>query len=418
MNNHAYITLSHPTGQIHGSIRIFGSKSESNRALIIRALSKGQIHIKNLSNADDTTILEAILRNNHVDDNLQVIDIGHAGTAMRFLTAYLAVTPGKYILTGSERMKHRPIKPLVDALQQAGANIDYLEDAGFPPLHINGKNLGPDTPIYIDGSMSSQFVSALLMIAPTMENGLKLTISPNLASTPYFEMTLSMMEEAGIIIKKNNNLISIARQHYKSGILNIEADWSSASYWFSIAALAEDAEIELIGLKELSKQGDRKIIDMVNSLGIVSQYTPQGIFLKKNKITVNEELQFDFADCPDLAQTILVCAAALGKNVVFTGVETLKIKETNRLNALSQELQKIGIKIENRNNHYYLDASGLTFPDEVEFDTYDDHRMAMALAPLALKCQRVIIHDPSVVSKSYPTYWEDLKTAGFECNYK
>ena len=417
MNNLAYISLSHPTRQIHGSIRIFGSKSESNRALIIRALSSDLIQIENLSNADDTTTLEAILSTIHPENNRQIIDVGHAGTGMRFLTAYLAISPGKYLLTGSDRMKHRPIKPLVDALRQAGANINYLGEVGFPPLDISGTYLDPETPIDIDASVSSQFVSALLLIAPKMKHGLNLTVSQNIASAPYIAMTLAMMDEAGVFIQKNNNLISIAQQQYKRKTLYIEADWSSASYWFSMAALSQDAEIELIGLKEYSKQGDRIIVDLMKSLGIVSKYTHQGLLLKKSRSTTEMELRFDFADCPDLAQTVLVCAAALGKNVVFTGVETLKIKETDRLSALSQELQKIGIKIEDHNNHYYLNASGLQFPDEVTFDTYEDHRMAMALAPLTLKCQRVIIRQPSVITKSYPTYWEDLKSVGFECNF-
>jgi len=409
------IRVAHPTKKLHGSVVLTGSKSESNRALIIRALSRGSVMVSNLSDAEDTSTLSEILNSIEYSGEEATINVGPAGTAMRFLTAYLAITPGKYLLTGNERMLQRPIKPLVDALQSAGALITYADVTGYPPLKIIGQQLCPKNAVHIDGSKSSQYISAILMIGPLMTEGLQLIIEQDLTSVPYMEMTLTMMAEAGITFSRKVNEINIPPQKYRPGKLSIEGDWSSASYWYSIVALSEYSEITISGLKKQSRQGDRIIANLMTSLGVETIFEGESVLLQKHPIEKPKELYFDFKDCPDLAQTVLVCAGISGINVKFTGVETLKIKETDRIQALSNELKKLGISINNRGKEYYLDASNLNFPNEIVFDTYDDHRMAMSLAPISLRCKDLSIRHPAVVSKSYPTFWQDLRSVGFDC---
>jgi 3-phosphoshikimate 1-carboxyvinyltransferase len=399
------------------TIHLTGSKSESNRALIIAALSKGLVRVENLSDAADTVILNKILAD--LKDNpgtgKQTIDVGHAGTAMRFLTAYLSTLPQQFTLTGSHRMQERPIAILVDALKSLGADISYENHEGYPPLLINGGLKGEFAEVTIKGNVSSQYLSALLIIAPTLPLGLSLKIAGGLTSRPYVEMTLNMLAAAGITHSWKGDTIHIGHQQHKESTLIVEPDWSAASYWYSIAALADLAAIVLPNLKEESLQGDSKIQEIMVALGVRTSRTPDGIELKTGtSVDIQEVL--DLKDCPDLAQTIIVCAAAKGLNLSFTGLETLKIKETNRILALQQELAKIGVILKEDNEVYTLNCEALAFPDKITFATYDDHRMAMAFAPLSLLIKEVEIEDYEVVEKSYPDFWKDLQKAGFTVN--
>lgn len=400
---------------INAEIALTGSKSESNRALIIGALSDGLVKINNLSDAADTVILNNILNKvkAHDGNSSIAVDVGHAGTAMRFLTAYLAIAKGLFHLTGSGRMKERPIKLLVEALQKLGAGITYAGENGYPPLDINRDFKQLTRNIKIQGNISSQYLSALLMIAPSLPQGLSLEIEGELTSRPYLEMTLSMLQEAGIAHHWDHQTIHIENQSFKAIDLTVEPDWSAASYWYSIAALADQATIALPNLKEKSLQGDSKIRDIMVPFGVRTSQVPHGIALKSGtSVAITEVL--NLKDCPDLAQTIIVCAAAKGLNLSFTGLETLKIKETNRVLALQQELAKIGVTLNEDKEVYALDCTNLSFPQKVQFQTYDDHRMAMAFAPLSLFINEVEMEDYQVVEKSYPDFWKDLEKAGFE----
>ncbi|MGY3051951.1 3-phosphoshikimate 1-carboxyvinyltransferase [Pedobacter sp. UYEF25] len=411
---------------ISTEISLTGSKSECNRALIISALSKGLVKVANLSNAADTVTLNEILtklQTEEIDndknftkdsDSYQSIDVGPAGTAMRFLSAYLAAKNGNFLLTGTERMKQRPVGILTEALKTLGASISYTEKEGFPPLKISGSFNQQTDSVKVKGDISSQYISALLMIAPTLPLGLKLEIDGALTSKPYVDMTLDMLAEVGIAHTWVQNTINIKSQSFKKGTLIIEPDWSAASYWYSIAALARKAHINLPALKEKSLQGDSQIQKLMELFGVFTSLTSVGISINKEVIPHRNEQVLDLKTCPDLAQTIVVVAAALGKNLSFTGLETLKIKETNRIFALQTELSKIGVAFTENDLLYTLNCDNLNFPDKVTFATYEDHRMAMAFAPLALLINEVEIEDMKVVEKSYPYFWEDLKKAGFE----
>ena len=417
MNKHEAL-VSFPEGTtINATIRLTGSKSESNRALIIAALSKGQIEVANLSDAADTVTLNHILQELAKDPaNAGPIDVGHAGTAMRFLTAYLSTLNGTFELTGSKRMKERPIKLLVEALWKLGASISYLEENGYPPLQIKGGFKQSTDAVQIRGDVSSQYLSALLMIGCSLEKGLSLQIIDDLTSEPYVRMTLKMLEEAGIKHSWSQNVIKIEHQDFTPGRLVVEPDWSAASYWYSIAALVPGAEIALPNLREHSLQGDSRIQQLMQPLGVETSRTPEGILLKSSKVASPAEVSsevIDLKDCPDLAQTIIVCAAAKGLNLKFTGLETLKIKETNRVKALQNELAKIGVELVEDNFVYTLNCSKLHFPEKLNIRTYDDHRMAMAFAPLSIFIKELEIEDMDVVEKSYPDFWKDMQTAGF-----
>ncbi len=407
--------------QINTEIKLTGSKSECNRALIISALSKGSVGVENLSVAADTVTLERVLRtlsgeSGALTPNAQRVDIGPAGTAMRFLTAFLTIQTGKFILTGTERMKQRPIEILAEALKSIGAEISYEETRGFPPLQISGPFKQTSDLISIKGDISSQYISALLMIAPTLPLGLTLAIEGELTSKPYVEMTLAMLAQTGISHKWIENIITIAPQTFNTSKLYVEPDWSAASYWYAIAALADEASIFLPGLNGYSLQGDSRITEIMANFGITSQFKNGGVFLKKEPKKLERKI-FDLKDCPDLAQTVIVVCAALGHNCTFTGLETLKIKETNRVLALQTELAKIGVKLIEKNFSYKLDCNELHFPDQLFVNTYEDHRMAMAFAPLALKINTLEIEEKQVVEKSYPYFWEDLVKAGFNTQY-
>ncbi|WP_276348010.1 3-phosphoshikimate 1-carboxyvinyltransferase [Daejeonella sp. JGW-45] len=417
-----------------GTIYLTGSKSESNRALIMQAISKSAVHVKNVSEAADTVTLLGILQGKAQSSKLKaqssglqaqssglqaqspkLIDIGPAGTAMRFLTAYYTLQDGEIILTGSARMKERPIGILVDALRELGAEIAYTEKDGYPPIRIKGPLKQKSGSVSIKGNISSQYISSLLLVGPLLEQGLELVIEGELTSKPYVEMTLAMLSQAGIKYTWKDNVISIPNQPYADSVISVEPDWSAASYWYAIAALSEEAELFLPGLNAYSLQGDSKITEIMANFGITSQFKDGGVCLKKEPKKVERKI-FDFKECPDLAQTVIVVCAALGHEATFTGLETLKIKETDRVNALQVELAKIGVKLIEKNQTYKLDCSERDLSKSIKVNTYDDHRMAMAFAPLAMVLTELEIEDHRVVDKSYPHFWSDLESIGYEVN--
>ena len=374
----------------------------------MQALSDGAVRVDNISDAADTVTLNSILSGK----SPELVDIGPAGTAMRFLTAFYSVKDSEHTLTGSARMKQRPIGILVDALRTLGADIQYLEKEGFPPLKIKGPLSQKTKEVRIKGNISSQYISALLLIAPKLEQGLNLVIEGELTSKPYVEMTLAMMEQAGIKHNWKGNVITIENQSFNKVVINVEPDWSAASYWYAIAALSEDAQLFLPGLNGYSLQGDSIITEIMANFGISSQFKDGGVYIFKEAKKIERKI-FDFKECPDLAQTVIACCAALGHEATFTGLETLKIKETDRVNALQTELLKIGVKLIEKIQTYKLDCSGLDLNKKVKIATYDDHRMAMAFAPLALVMPELEIEDHLVVEKSYPDFWKHLGIAGF-----
>ncbi|WP_158828311.1 3-phosphoshikimate 1-carboxyvinyltransferase [Mucilaginibacter lacusdianchii] len=416
---------------VNGTIQLTGSKSECNRALVIEALSQGKVKVQNVSDAADAVKLASILRGNAEQEpnaallsattnspfvapsaSTPEINIGPAGTAMRFLTAYFTLQDGEIVLTGTERMKQRPIGILVDALRQLGAHINYVEKDGYPPLQIKGGFEQLTDTISIKGDISSQYITALLLIAARLPKGLNLQIEGDLTSRPYVEMTLSMLHQAGIKHTWEENIISIESQGFKETSIWVEPDWSAASYWYSVAALADEAELFLPGLTPYSLQGDSVITELMANFGITSQFKDGGVHLKKEPKPVIRKI-FDLKACPDLAQTIIVVCAALGHEATFTGLETLKIKETDRIKALQNELGKMGVKLIEKGLVYKLDCSKRFIPEKITVATYEDHRMAMAFAPLALLIPEVEIEDAQVVEKSYPAFWSDFEKAGF-----
>lgn len=409
------LTLSHPSKVIQGTVQLTGSKSESNRALIIQALSKGIVGVENLSEAADTVIMHQALTmasESTATDESITVDIGPAGTAMRFLTSYLNLVGGNFVLTGTERMQQRPIGILVDALKTLGAEIQYGKNDGFPPLKIKGGLQQRQTEVRIQGDVSSQYLSSLLLIAASLPQGLTLVIEGELTSRPYVTMTLDMLAEAGVSHTWTDNRIEIASQAFKPTTIYVEPDWSAASYWYAIVALSDKGKVVLPGLKAHSLQGDIAIVDIMSHFGVASSFQADGLHIAKvNKGT--DEVLFDFKACPDLAQTIVALAAATRRNISITGVETLKIKETDRLAALKNEIEKFGATIETDGETYHIKTDAVHTPNQVTFDTYEDHRMAMAFAPLALVFDKVSINDPSVVEKSYPDFWNHLQQQGF-----
>lgn len=392
---------------IYTDINLPASKSISNRALILNALSKSTYPIENLSNSDDTRVLVEAL---HAQSNLY--DIGAAGTSMRFLTAYFSRIPGERVLTGSLRMQARPINVLVEALNTLGGNIQYAGNSGYPPLRIKGSALEGGE-IYLSGGVSSQFISALLMIAPTMRKGLTINLEGNIISTPYIQLTLKMMGEYGVKADWEENIIKVYPNEYKPIHYKVESDWSAASYWYSIAALLDDAKIELKGLHQDSGQGDSKVADLFIDLGINTEFTDNGVILTKNG-RKTKKMFYNFVNQPDLAQTFVVTCCLMGIPFLFTGLQTLKIKETDRIEALKTEMKKLGYIITDSDNSIMEWNGETTTPEATPvIATYEDHRMAMAFAPASVKLHNLRIAEPSVVSKSYPGFWEDLQKAGF-----
>ena len=399
------ILVKKQSGIFKERISLASSKSESNRALIINALAGFSGSLENLSSARDTQTMIRLLASSD-----PIADVLDAGTTMRFLTAYFTVTNQNKTMTGTPRMCERPIGILVDALQTLGAEIDYQNRAGYPPINIKGLKKQLVNEIAIKGDVSSQYISALLMIAPILENGLVINLTGEIGSIPYIKMTIRQMEAFGVEVEEDweNKRLSIKNKKYQAVNYQIESDWSGASYWYSIVALAEnpDIEIELLGLKKNSLQGDSVIVDIMARLGVESTFTNNGVLLKK--IPEKENLEWDFTNCPDLAQTVAVVLVAKNIPGVFTGVESLKIKETDRIKALKNELAKIGgdlVEVKT-NARYEVNVTG-AWTETPTIHTYDDHRMAMAFAPLGM-LKDVIIEDPGVVAKSYPSYWEDL----------
>lgn len=394
---------------LQSEIKITGSKSESNRLLLLQALYSN-IQIENLSNSDDTRVMSQAL-----SSTSNIVDVHHAGTAMRFLTAYFAFQKGReVVLTGSDRMKERPIKILVDALRELGADISYLETEGFPPLKINGKNPTKNK-VTLQANVSSQYISALLLIAPKLENGLELTLEGNITSVPYIKMTLRLLEELGIETSFKDQTIKVKQQSVTNNqIATVESDWSSASYFYSIIALSKvGTKITLSSYKAHSLQGDAVLADIYLQFGVKTTFKTNRLVLQKVEMLNNLSLiELDLSNSPDIAQTITVTCFALGLECLLTGLHTLKIKETDRLLALKTEIEKLGGMVTITTNSLHLKASN-NLKSQVAIATYNDHRMAMAFAPLALKTS-LIINDAEVVSKSYPGFWNDLKTIGFQ----
>ena len=394
--------------KIHTTIQLPSSKSISNRALIINALGNGTHHPENLSDCDDTRVMIRAL-----NDDKETIDIMAAGTAMRFLTAYLSVTPGTRIITGTERMQQRPIQVLVNALRELGADIEYVANDGFPPLRITGRELRKDT-ISLPGNVSSQYISALLMIAPVLTNGLTIRLTGDIISRPYINLTLQLMNDFGVRAEwTDDHRLKVEPQAYHSTPFYVESDWSAASYWYQIVALSKEAEVTLPGLFKDSYQGDSQVAGIFRSLGVETIYKDKTVILKKNGKSV-ERLDYDFINHPDLAQTFVVTCALLNIPFRFTGLQSLKIKETDRRAALITEMRKLGyILHETDGSVLSWEGERCTTEEHPAIDTYEDHRMAMAFAPTCLALPEILINNPQVVSKSYPRYWEDLRQAGF-----
>jgi len=402
--------------RIDTTIKLPASKSISNRALIISALAGVKTMPRNISNCDDT---EVIVRALH--DNPYEIDIKAAGTAMRFMTAYLAVTPGEHVITGTERMKHRPIKVLVDALRYLGADIEYIGEEGFPPLKIRGKALDGGS-IEIPGDVSSQYVSALLMIAPMLNGGLELHLTGNIISRPYIDLTIHTMHDYGARVEWTDvDTIVTEPTGYREREFIIENDWSGASYWYETLALMGDREssIRLPGLIDSSRQGDSGVRYLFSMLGVKTSFE-DGIKTKPTTVTLKTmrsmlpKLDFDFSGQPDLTQTLVVTCAAMNIPFHFTGLATLRIKESDRIEVLKREMRKLGFVIREENNSELLWDGERCEATMEPIDTYEDHRMAMAFAPAAVKFPGLRINNPEVVTKSYPNFWKDLQQAGFK----
>ncbi|MFN3852069.1 MAG: 3-phosphoshikimate 1-carboxyvinyltransferase [Spirosomataceae bacterium] len=404
------ILLKKNTQSFKVQIPLASSKSESNRALIINALTGFKSDIQNLSTARDTQTMIRLLQSTD-----KIADVLDAGTTMRFLTAYYSATNQNKVMTGTPRMQERPIGILVEALREIGVKIEYLNKEGYPPHEIKDFNVQKSNKVSIRGDVSSQYISALLMIAPILPQGLTIDLTGEIGSKPYIEMTIAQMRQFGAEVDVDwaNNSLKVSAKPYQISSFKVESDWSGASYWYSIVALAEneDCEVELLGLKENSLQGDSAIVQIMSQLGVKSTFNENGVIL--TKIPSTNSLEWDFTNCPDLAQTVSVCCAAKGVEAIFTGIESLKIKETDRVVAIQNELKKFGgdmVEIET-NHKYQIKPFAKEVTENqpiVSIHTYDDHRMAMAFAPLSM-IMDVVIEEPNVVVKSYPSYWDDLK---------
>jgi 3-phosphoshikimate 1-carboxyvinyltransferase len=402
-----------PPGKIKGKLRLSSSKSISNRLLIIKQVGNPGLKILNPASSKDTQTLQAILS---AMDSGKIFDVGHAGTAMRFLTALFAAMEGERILTGSDRMKERPIAELVDALRQLGADITYLEKEGFPPLQIKGKKLGGGK-LRVNGSISSQYISALLMIAPLLNDKLEIELQGKAVSKPYIEMTVKLMQEFGADVHWSGNELSCSNKSYHTTEkeYKVEADWSSASYLYSILALSQPgSELQIEGLKAQSIQADAVCKTIFASLGVESEFGADSLLqLRKTGHPAASDFAYDFSDCPDIAQTLAVTTALLGMNGTLDGLQTLKIKETDRILALHDELKKAGIQTSITGHSIHFKCSAFRKIPEAAFDTYHDHRMALAFAPMSMVTEYVDINDPAVIEKSYPEYWDHLRQLGF-----
>ena len=406
--------LSKPNRSLTGTITLDGSKSIANRVLIIQALCAEAFSIEKIAGSRDTETLQRLL--NSKDETL---DTGAAGTTFRFLTAYLALQKGTQILTGSDRMKQRPIGVLVEALRGLGAQIEYVEQEGYPPLRIGEPKQVRGGALSISAGTSSQYISALLLIAPTLPEGLQLTLEGTIVSRPYIEMTLNIMRYFGAEVTWMEQAIKVAPGAYRGRPFTVEADWSAASYYYAMAAFGEEVDLQLNGLYRDSVQGDAVVADIMRAFGIETEYNGTGIRLTRSG-REKRALDQDFLTCPDLAQTVAVACAGTGKSGMFTGLETLRIKETDRIAALQNELAKVQVWLSqlpakftgDPSREYFMIEGNATFTDTPTFATYEDHRMAMAFAPLAM-LHPVAIEEPEVVVKSYPEYWNDLRQLGY-----
>ena len=404
------LNIQHPNQEANGELTITGSKSESNRLLVLQALHP-QIEIQNLSNSDDSQVTQKGLKSKS-----NIIDIHHAGTAMRFLTAYFAIQPNREIvLTGSERMQERPIKLLVDALNSLGADITYEKEVGFPPLIIKGKEIKINR-VALPSNISSQYISALMLIAPSLKNGLKIDLVGETTSVPYIKMTQRIMDQLGFETAFDGNQIAIQpASKIETNQWTVESDWSSASYFYSIVALALRSEITLNSYFEESRQGDAALTEIYQKFGVKTTHSDGKITLSKTAdFTLPNYIMINLKNTPDLAQTIAVTCLGLNIDCKLTGLHTLKIKETDRLAALKIEIEKLGAKVKITDRSLELVNTG-NINKNIFIDTYNDHRMAMAFAPMGLKVP-ININNAGVVSKSYPGFWEDLRKIDFDQN--
>ncbi len=388
-------------------LNITGSKSETNRLLLLKALFPN-ITLANTSNSDDSEVMQKALVGND-----EIVDIHHAGTAMRFLTAYFAVNEGReVVMTGSSRMQERPIKILVDTLRQLGVEISYEKEEGYPPIRIKGKKVTASK-VTLAANVSSQYISALLLVASKLENGLELTLEGEITSIPYIKMTLALLNDLDIKTSFEGNVIKVyPKETVETKEMVVESDWSSASYFFSLVALADAAKITLSSYKENSLQGDSELVSLYEKMGVKTTFQNNKMTLEKVAGFNYQDVNFELNNTPDIAQTIVVTCLGLGIGCHLTGLHTLKIKETDRLEALKTELTKLGANISVTNDSLTLVKSD-TINHDVKIGTYNDHRMAMAFAPLAIKVP-IIIEDAGVVSKSYPDFWDDLKALNFQ----
>jgi len=416
------ITIKKTDRSLVGSIHLPASKSISNRLLIMRALAAASFTIENLSDSDDTLLLQDLLQKigeHHGKQAMTELDTSNAGTVMRFLTAYLSMVPGKWILTGSERMKQRPIAILVDGLKSIGAQIDYLSKLGYPPVMIHGTAL-KGKEIIVDTGISSQFVSALIMIGPKIPRGLTLHLSGPAVSFPYVKMTIGLLKDFGIHVVHERSRILIPEGEYLSHDFTVESDWSAAAFWYEAAALADHVDLYLEGLSRESLQGDSVISDIFRTFNVVTEFTGKGIHLtKSSQHTWQDPFKYNFSDNPDIAPAVITSCAMLGLHGLFTGLKSLQIKETDRLLALKTEYEKIGIKAETYSTGNLIPAMEIMAgrvdcPAGIQINTYGDHRMAMTFAPLAILGGEIRIENPEVVTKSYPGFWNDLISAGYE----
>jgi 3-phosphoshikimate 1-carboxyvinyltransferase len=401
------LLLQTTNSNLNAQIAVTGSKSETNRLLLLQALFPN-ITLANTSNSDDSEVMQMAL-----NEDEEVVDIHHAGTAMRFLTSYFAVKEGReVVLTGSSRMQERPVKILVEALGQLGAQISYLKEDGYPPIRIKGQKITASK-VTMAANVSSQYISSLLLVAPKLENGIELTLEGEITSIPYIKMTLALLNDLDIQTSFDGNVIKVyPKQTVESKIMTVESDWSSASYFFSLAALSDKSSISLTSYKESSLQGDSALVAIYEKMGVKTQFEGDKITLTKVKDFNFNDVNFDLNNTPDIAQTIVVTCLGLGIGCHLTGLHTLKIKETDRLEALRIELTKLGANISVTNDSLTLIATSV-INSNVKIGTYNDHRMAMAFAPLALKVP-IIIENADVVSKSYPDFWEDMKKLGYK----
>ena len=409
------LKLSYNLPTLKTNLQISGSKSETNRLLVLQALYPNLV-LENTSSSDDSEVMLNALQNFQLPtSNFQLVDVHHAGTAMRFLTAYFAIQEGReVIVTGSPRMKERPITILVDALNQLGAEITYEEKEGFPPLRIRGNKIVKNR-VALPANVSSQYISALLLIAPKLENGLELVLEGEITSLPYIKMTLDLLNQIGVTTLFENNTIKVTHHPLPNTqqLITVESDWSSASYWYSIVALSEIGfQVTLSNFKKNSLQGDSVLVEIYKNLGVQTVFNDKEISLCKVETLIPETLNLNLNNCPDLAQTIAVTCFGLGISCQLAGLHTLKIKETDRLEALQTELTKLGADIQVTSEALRLQPAA-SIKSNIVISTYQDHRMAMAFAPLVLKTT-LIIEEAEVVSKSYPTFWNDLKKVGFE----